>query len=67
MIGDARQHLAKIGFRIETIEFRGTDQAVDRRRAFPRLESPEAPWPRPLVRFDVRIPAVRPISTLSSH
>jgi hypothetical protein len=32
MVGDAGQHLAQIGFGIETVEFRRTNQAVDRRR-----------------------------------
>jgi hypothetical protein len=34
MVGDTRQHLAQIGFGIETIEFRRTDQAVDGSGAF---------------------------------
>jgi hypothetical protein len=29
MIGDAGQHIAQIGFGIEAIEFRRTNQAVD--------------------------------------
>ena len=35
MVGDTRQHLAQIGFGIETVEFRRTNQAVDRRRPLP--------------------------------
>ena len=34
MIGDAGQHVAEIGFGIETVEFSGADQAVDRGGAF---------------------------------
>jgi hypothetical protein len=33
MVGDTRQHLVQIGFGIETIELRRTDQTVDRRGA----------------------------------
>ena len=35
MVGDAGQHLAQIGFGIEAVELGRTDQAVDRRGAFP--------------------------------
>jgi hypothetical protein len=35
MVGDTRQHLAQIGFGIDTVEFRRTNQAVDRRRPLP--------------------------------
>jgi hypothetical protein len=35
MVGDTRQHLAQIGFGIETVELRRTDQAVDDGGAFP--------------------------------
>src|SRR5947207_15168201 len=35
MIGGAGQHLAQIGFGIKTVEFRRTDQAIDRSGAFP--------------------------------
>jgi hypothetical protein len=34
MVGDTGQHFAQIGFGIESIEFRRTDQAVDRRCPF---------------------------------
>jgi hypothetical protein len=30
MVGDAGQHSAEIGFRVEAVEFGGADQAVDR-------------------------------------
>ena len=30
MVGDAGQHIAEIGFGIETVQFGGADQAVDR-------------------------------------
>jgi hypothetical protein len=30
MIGDAGQHVSEIRFRVETVEFGGADQAVDR-------------------------------------
>jgi len=35
VVGDARQHFTQIGFGIEAVELRRTDQAVDRRSAFP--------------------------------
>ena len=34
MIGDASQYLAEISFRVETVEFGRSDQAVNDRRAF---------------------------------
>jgi hypothetical protein len=34
MVGDTGQHLAQIGFGIETIELGRTDQAVDRSGTF---------------------------------
>ena len=34
MVGDAGQHVAEIRFGIETVEFGGADQAVDRGGAF---------------------------------
>src|SRR3981081_4658132 len=35
MIGDGGEHVAEIGFRIQTVEFRGADAALDRGGAFP--------------------------------
>jgi hypothetical protein len=34
MVGDAGQHIAEIGFGIETVEFGSADQAVDRGGSF---------------------------------
>jgi len=34
MVGDASHHVPQIGFGIQTVEFRRTDQAVDRRCTF---------------------------------
>jgi hypothetical protein len=35
VIGDAREHIAQVGFWIDAVEFGGADQAVDRGGAFP--------------------------------
>jgi len=35
MVGDTGYHVPQIGFGIEPVEFRRTDQAVDVGRAFP--------------------------------
>ena len=39
MVGDARQHFPQIGFGVETVELRRTNQAADRRGAFAECSS----------------------------
>lgn len=44
MIGDAREHLAQVGLRIQAVQLRRTDQAVDRRGAFAGSDGGAARW-----------------------
>src|ERR1700692_4583173 len=45
MVGDADQHLPQVGFRINTVQFRRTDQAVDRRPS-KKEKGQHSRWPR---------------------
>jgi hypothetical protein len=55
VVGDAGQHLTQIGFGIETVEFRRTNQTVDRRRPLPARIIEELPVADSDVRFTSKV------------